>query len=47
MVNVPVSIVNTIDPSDITGAFQSGDGDQVLLNRMGIKRNAFRNALGL
>lgn len=46
-VNVPVSIVNTIDPSQITGAFQTGEGDQVLLNRIGVKRNAFRRALGL
>ena len=46
-VNVPVSIVNTIDPSEITGAFQTGAGDQVLLNRIGVKRNAFRRALGV
>jgi len=46
-VNVPVNIVNTIDPSDITGAFNGGGGDKVLLNRISAKRNAFRSALGV
>jgi len=41
------TIVNTIDESDITGAFQGGAGDSVLLNRISVKRVAFRRALGV
>jgi len=41
------TIVNTIEESDITGAFQGGAGDSVLLNRISVKRTAFRRALGV
>jgi len=41
------TIINTIDESVITGAFQSGAGDNVLLNRISARRNAFRRALGV
>jgi len=41
------TIVNTIDPGEITGAFQSGAGDNVLLNRISTRKNAFRKALGV
>lgn len=41
------TIVNTIDASEITGAFQSGAGDNVLLNRISTRKNAFRKALAL
>ena len=41
------TIVNTIDNAEITGAFNSPEGDQVLLNRIGAKRTAFRQALGV
>jgi hypothetical protein len=44
---VNTTIVNTIDESDITGAFQNGAGDSVLLNRISVKRVAFRRALGV
>lgn len=46
-VNLNPTIVNTIDPSDITGAFQDGSGDGVLLNRISVKQSAFRRALGI
>ena len=46
-VNVPVTIVNTIDPSDITGAFNTGEGQKVLLNMLSTKRNSSRKALGI
>lgn len=46
-VNVSPTIINTIDESEITGAFQEGAGDSVLLNRISVRRNAFRRALGL
>ncbi|MCK5497415.1 MAG: hypothetical protein KAI80_13440, partial [Hyphomicrobiaceae bacterium] len=46
-VNVPVSIVNAFDDSDIVGAFQSGGGDQVVLNMVSKRRQAFRQALGV
>jgi len=42
-----VQVVNTIDSSEITGAFNSGEGDTVLLNRIGARRTAFRSALGV
>jgi hypothetical protein len=42
-----VNVVNAIDSSEITGAFNSGEGDQVLLNRISSKRTAFRAALGV
>ncbi len=41
------TIVNTIDNSEIVGAFNDGSGDQVLLNRISTKRQAFRRALGV
>lgn len=41
------TIINTIDEADITGAFQDGAGDTVLLNRVSVKRTAFRRALGI
>lgn len=41
------TIINTIDESEITGAFQSGAGDNVLLNRISARRNAFKRALGV
>lgn len=41
------TIVNTIDASEITGAFQRGAGDNVLLNRISTRKNAFRKALAL
>lgn len=41
------TIVNTIDPGEITGAFQSGQGDNVLLNRISTRKTAFRRALGV
>ena len=44
---VNTTIVNTIDESEITGAFQNGAGDTVLLNRITSKRLAFRRALGV
>ena len=44
---VNLSVVNAIDNSEITGAFQDGSGDQVLLNRISTRRNAFRRALGV
>ncbi len=46
-VTVPVSIVNTIDPSDIVGAFQDGSGDEVILNRLSVRKDAARAALGI
>lgn len=46
-INNSTTIINTIDESEITGAFNSGAGDQVLLNRITTKRNAFRRALGV
>lgn len=42
-----ITLVNTIDDSEITGAFNSGAGDTVLLNRMSRRSNAFRRALGI
>jgi tape measure domain-containing protein len=42
-----VQIINTIDAAEITGAFNSGEGDTVLLNRIGARRTAFRSALGV
>ncbi len=42
-----VNVINTIDNSEITGAFNDGSGDQVLLNRISTKRQAFRRALGV
>ena len=42
-----VQVVNTIESSEITGAFNSGEGDTVLLNRIGARRTAFRAALGV
>jgi len=42
-----VNVVNAIDKSEITGAFNSGEGDQVLLNRISAKRTSFRAALGV
>ncbi|MCK5495127.1 MAG: hypothetical protein KAI80_01850, partial [Hyphomicrobiaceae bacterium] len=42
-----VNVINTIDTSEITGAFNSGEGDTVLLNRIGARRTAFRAALGV
>lgn len=44
---VNTTIINTIDEADITGAFQEGAGDTVLLNRVSVKRTAFRRALGI
>ncbi len=41
------TIINTISPEEITGAFQSGAGDNVLLNRISTRKNAFRKALGV
>jgi len=41
------TIVNTIDSSEITGAFQGGAGDNVLLNRISARKNSFRKALGV
>lgn len=42
-----VNVINAIDPSEITGAFNSGEGDSVLLNRISAKRTSFRAALGV
>jgi len=42
-----VQVINTIDAAEITGAFNSGEGDTVLLNRIGARRTAFRQALGV
>ena len=42
-----ITVVNAIDSSEITGAFNSGEGDKVLLNRISSKRTAFRAALGV
>ena len=42
-----IQIINTIDTAAITGAFNSGEGDTVLLNRIGARRTAFRSALGV
>jgi len=42
-----IQIVNTIDTAEITAAFNSGEGDTVLLNRIGARRTAFRQALGV
>ncbi len=42
-----VQVINTIDTAEITGAFNSGEGDTVLLNRIGARRTAFRQALGV
>ena len=42
-----VQIINTIDTAEITAAFNSGEGDTVLLNRIGARRTAFRQALGV
>ena len=42
-----VQVINTIDTAEITGAFNSGEGDTVLLNRIGARRTAFRAALGV
>ena len=42
-----VNVVNTIEKSEITGAFNDGSGDQVLLNRISAKRGSFRKALGV
>lgn len=44
---VNLTTINTIDSSEITGAFNDGAGDQVLLNRFSTKRTAFRRALGV
>jgi tape measure domain-containing protein len=44
---VNLTNINTLDPSDITGAFNDGAGDTVLLNRITTKRQAFRRALGV
>jgi tape measure domain-containing protein len=44
---VNLTSINTLDPSEITGAFNEGAGDQVLLNRFTTKRTAFRRALGV
>lgn len=41
------TIINTIDEADIVGSFQEGAGDSVLLNRVSVKRTAFRRALGV
>lgn len=46
-VNVTPTIVNTIDSADIVGAFNEGEGDAVLLNRISVRRGAFKRALGL
>lgn len=42
-----VQIVNTIDNAEIVGAFNSGEGETVLLNIIGRKRTAFRAAIGV
>lgn len=42
-----VTMINTIEKSEITGAFNDGSGDQVLLNRISAKRGSFRKALGV
>lgn len=42
-----VKVINTIEKSEITGAFNDGSGDQVLLNRISAKRGSFRKALGV
>ena len=42
-----VNVINTIDKAEITGAFNDGSGDQVLLNRISTKKTAFRRALGV
>ena len=42
-----VNVINTIDNAEIVGAFNSGEGDTVLLNRMSAKRTSFRAALGV
>lgn len=44
---VNVTSVNAIDDSEIVGSFQEGAGDTVLLNRMSVRRNAFKRALGI
>ena len=44
---VNVTTVNALDQSEIVGSFQEGAGDQVLLNRISVKRSSFRRALGL
>lgn len=45
--NVNVTSVNALDESEIVGSFQEGAGDTVLLNRMSVRRTAFKRALGL
>jgi len=44
---VNVTSVNALDDSEIVGSFQEGAGDTVLLNRMSVRRNAFKRALGI
>ena len=41
------TIVNTIDGAEIAGAFEDGSGDAVLLNRISVRKSAFKRALGL
>lgn len=45
--NVNFTAINALEDSEIIGAFQGGAGDQVLINRISVKRTAIRRALGV
>lgn len=45
--NVNITSVNALDQSEIIGSFNDGAGDTVLLNRISVRRTAFKRALGL
>lgn len=45
--NVNITQVNALDQSEIVGSFQDGAGDQVLINRISVRRTAIRKALNL
>lgn len=44
---VNLTNVSVLESSEIVGAFNDGSGDQVLLNRISVKRSAVRAALGI
>lgn len=44
---VNLTNVSVLENSEIVGAFNDGSGDQVLLNRISVKRTAVRAALGI
>lgn len=46
-VSVPLTVVNTFDPAEITAAGIQADGGRSVLNIVAAKRNAFRRALGI